>query len=64
MTKFVSFRWKKDFIEQDWYKKHPASSYLSKDAKIDMMEAYILGETEMDLDSEAELFIEEYNNTN
>jgi hypothetical protein len=63
MTKLVSFRWKKDFIDQEWYKEHPADKYLDWESKAGMMELYILGE-EDDLDSEAELYIHEYNNTN
>lgn len=62
MTKFVSFRWKEEFKDSPWYKQNPAEQYLSWQTKVDMMELYILGEE--DLDSEAEIFIEEYNNTN
>lgn len=58
MTKFVSFRWKKDFDNNDWHKINPAEKYLSWQTKANMMELYILGEE--DLDSEAEVFIEEH----
>lgn len=63
MTRLVSFRWKPDFLGQEWYKNNPANTYLSNETKMEMMEFYILGEAD-DLDSEAELYIQEYNNTN
>lgn len=62
MTKFVTIRWKKDFLDVPWYKENPAEDYLSWQSKADLMELYILGEEEKD--SEAEVIIEEYNNTN
>jgi hypothetical protein len=62
MTKFVSFRWKEDFKDSPWHEQHPAEQYLSWQSKADLMELYILGEE--DKDSEAEVFIDEYNNTN
>jgi hypothetical protein len=62
MTKFVSFRWKKEFQDIEWYKANPAEKYLDTINKLWIMELYILQEN--DSDAEAECFIEEYNNTN
>ena len=58
----MSFRWKKEFKNSPWHEQNPAESYLSWQAKADIMELYILGEE--DLDSEAEIFIDDYINTN
>jgi len=62
MSKFVSFRWKDDLKDIPWYQLHPAETYLSWHSKADLMELYILGEE--DKDSEAEVYIDEYHNTN
>lgn len=62
MTRYIKFQWKKDFQNIPWYIENPAHKYLSDEAKLDLLEEYILEEDY--LDSEAEFVIIEYNNTN
>lgn len=63
MTKLVGYRWKHDFLGIDWYKEHPADKYLDDSSKLELLELYVLGIPD-DLDSEAEVYLFDYNNTN
>lgn len=54
--KRVSFRWKAEFINDDWYQDNPADQWLNLQEKLALLENYILGIE--DLDSEVEVYIE------
>ena len=53
--KQITFQWKKDFLETQWYKDNPAGSYLSDHSKVQLLIEYITGN--FDLDSEVEVVV-------
>lgn len=62
MTKLVGYRWKDVFQDNEWHQQNPAEKYLSWESKAQMLELLVLGEE--DWDSEAEVYIFDYDNTN
>lgn len=51
----VYYCWKDDLKSLEWYKNNPAEIYLSDQTKVQMLEQYILGRNDSDLDAEAEI---------
>ena len=52
----IKFKWKDQFLDEDWYKDNPAETYLSDKSKQNMILLWI--NNVPDLDSEAEIVLE------